>query len=290
MIEISQEKIDSLENFVKAKENPHNEIHLVWLGQAGFAFKYKNKLFIIDPYLSDYLAKKYKGKIFPHVRLMNIPLLPEKIKKLNYLISTHAHSDHMDPETVRVLSDNNPDCKIIVPAAEIEEAINRGAKHHQIIPANDNVTIKLDDDVMIIGVGASHETLKINERGEYHFLGYVFDLGGFRIYHSGDCIPYKGLHEKIKKLKIDLALLPINGRDEYRLSNRIAGNFNIAEALNLSKEAEIKILIVHHFGMFAYNTVKEKELEELQNKNSKRLQIIIPKINTLYKFMKSPLT
>ena len=286
MIDISQETTESLEDSINVKLIPQNEIHLAWLGQAGFAIKFKDKLLIMDPYLSDFLSKKYKGTIFPHVRLMKIPLLPEKIRNLDYVLSSHAHSDHMDPETLIILSNNNPDCKIIVPAAEIEEAINRGAKMNQIIPTNDGKAIELEYNIRIIGVGASHEVLKINEKGEYHFLGYVFELNGIRIYHSGDCIPYNSLFEKIRELQIDLALLPINGRDEYRLSNNIAGNFKIPEVLELCKKSEIKKLIVHHFGMFAYNTVTQEELNDLREKSSPKLQIIIPEINQIYKIKK----
>ena len=286
MIDISQETTESLEDFINVKLIPQNEIHLAWLGQAGFAIKFKDKLLIMDPYLSDFLSKKYKGTIFPHVRLMKIPLLPEKIRNLDYVLSSHAHSDHMDPETLTILSNNNPDYKIIVPAAEIEEAVKRGAIRKQIIPSNDGKTIELENIIKIIGVGASHEVLKINEKGEYHFLGYVFDLGGIRIYHSGDCIPYDGLFEKIRDLQIDLALLPINGRDEYRLSNNIAGNFKIPEVFELCEKSEIQKLIVHHFGMFAYNTVTQEELNDLRKKSSPQLQIIIPEINQIYKIKK----
>ena len=286
MIDISQETTESLEKFINLKEPPQDEIHLAWLGQAGFAMKFKDKLLIIDPYLSDYLSVKYKGKIFPHIRLMEIPLLPGKIKNLDYVFSSHAHSDHMDPETLSILLNNNPDCKIIAPAAEIEEAVNRGAIRNQIIPANEGTTIELEKNIKIIGVGASHEVLKINEEGEYHFLGYVFHLGGIRIYHSGDCIPYDGLIEKVRDLQIDLALLPINGRDEYRLSNNIAGNFKIPEVLELCEKSGIKKLIVHHFVMFAYNTVTESDLNDLRGKSSSNLHIIIPEINQIYKIKK----
>ena len=282
MIRISTEKYSSTEDFINIERVPKDEVWIAWLGQAGFILKYKEKTLIIDPYLSDYLSKKYKGKIFPHIRLMKIPLDPDKVNNLDYFLSTHAHSDHMDPETLTTLSNNNSNCKIIVPAAKIEEAIKRGAKHHQIISLNDSEKINLDKDIKISGIGASHEKLKINEKGEHHFLGYVINFNGIIIYHSGDCIPYEGLHEKLKLLNIDLALLPINGRDDFRLNHGIAGNFKISEALELCQQVGIMNLIVHHFGMFAYNTVDNDELEQLKKKSSKSLQIIIPEINVVY--------
>ncbi|TFG08006.1 MAG: MBL fold metallo-hydrolase [Promethearchaeota archaeon] len=286
-IQIEESSIASLEEYLNLKNRPSGVIQLTWLGQAGFAIHFKNKLFIIDPYLSDYLSKKYKGKLFPHIRLMDIPILPEKIRNLDYILSTHAHSDHMDPETITVLSQNNPKCKMIVPSAEIEEAINRGARHEHLISANAEQIIKIDNDLKIIGMAAAHEKLKVNEKGEHHFLGYIFCLDEIKIYHSGDCIPYEGLSKKLKNLEIDIALLPINGRDEYRLENGIAGNFKIPEVLNLCKQAKIEHLIVHHFGMFAYNTVSDEQLRSLEKISSKNLKIIIPKINQAYKIIKN---
>ncbi|MFX0072647.1 MAG: MBL fold metallo-hydrolase, partial [Candidatus Hermodarchaeota archaeon] len=191
------------------------------------------------------------------------------------------------PETLTILSNNNPHCKIIVPLAEIEEAANRGAKKDQIIPINADQIINLDKNLKIVGVAAAHETIKMNEKGEHHFLGYIFCLGNIRIYHSGDCIPYKGLSKKLKSYKIDLALLPINGRDEYRLKNGIAGNFKISEVLKICKQAKIDHLIVHHFGMFAYNTVTEEELKGIKEESSKHLKIIVPRINYVYNIIKN---
>jgi len=285
-INITLERYHDLKEFIRTKGTSQNEIQITWIGQAGFIFKFRNKLLIIDPYLSDYLSKKYEGKLFPHIRLMKIPINPEEITNVDYILCSHAHSDHMDPETISILSDSNPDVKIIIPAAEYEESIRRGAKFTQILPLNDGCLLKLDDNIEITGIAAAHENLKINKKGKHHYLGYILDFSGVRIYHSGDCVPYEGLVQKLTDLKIDIALLPINGRDEYRLKNNIAGNFHFSEVLEICTSAKIKNLIVHHFGMFAYNTVSEDVLENLRNLNSSEFQLIIPDINVIYKIKK----
>jgi L-ascorbate metabolism protein UlaG (beta-lactamase superfamily) len=283
-LKITTNPIESIEKeLIKLNIASTNDTYIFWIGQAGFLIKFKTNLIIIDPYLSDFLSKKYKGKIFPHIRLMAPPINSESIKSLNYSFCTHAHSDHLDPETISILSKNNPECKFIIPAAEKEEAVKRGINREQILTINAGQSIQLDDDIEVLAIAASHEKFKINERKEHHFLGYILNLNGVSIYHSGDCIPYKGLYNKLKKLKIDIALLPINGRDEYRLSNGIVGNFKIPEVLDLCKKAKIPNLIVHHFGMFAYNTVSEEELHKLKHFDSPYLRVIVPKISNLYR-------
>ena len=54
---------------------------------------------------------------------------------------------------------------------------------------------------------------------------------------------------------IDIALLPINGRDEYRSQNGVPGNFTVTEAVQLCRSAGIPELLCHHFGLFDFNTV-----------------------------------
>jgi len=53
---------------------PDQAVGLAWLGQAGFALRHTNHRLLIDPYLSDYLAHKYAGTDFPHVRMMPPPV------------------------------------------------------------------------------------------------------------------------------------------------------------------------------------------------------------------------
>ena len=59
------------------------------------------------------------------------------------------------------------------------------------------------------------------------------------------------LVEKMRRLEIDLTLLPIIGRDKYHLKNNIAGNFQISEVIEICRSTKIEALIFHHFGMFA---------------------------------------
>jgi L-ascorbate metabolism protein UlaG (beta-lactamase superfamily) len=287
VIKIDTFSVNSVKEFVNSEITPSSVIDIAWIGQAGFIIKFNQKIYIIDPYLSDFLSKKYKGKIFPHIRLMKIPINPEEFNKLNYVFCTHTHSDHMDPETVSIFSKNFADCKFIIPAAEIEEAINRGINKRQLIPVNADQTINLDTRVDVSAIAAAHENFKINERWEHSFLCYILHIDGVNIYHSGDCVPYVGLIEKLRTIGIDIALLPINGRDNYRLDHGITGNFKIAEVLDLCEKVNIKHLIVHHFGMFAYNSVSKESLVDLAKLNSDSLQIIIPKINIVYRVKKN---
>ena len=280
------------ENVVSGSEKDvehfdNNSLSLWWLGQAGFFLKFKNQSVLIDPYLSDFLAQKYKGREFPHIRMTPSPVDPEQLSQLDFVFCTHGHSDHMDPGTLPVLSRNNPFCKFIVPKAEKNTAIERGIDENRIITVNAGESFKLDNDIQLDIIPSAHEILKVNEFGEHSYLGYIIIFNNMRIYHSGDCIPYPGLSEKLRTLNIDVALLPVNGRDKYRNEKGIPGNFTFEEATSLCAESKIPNLIVHHFGMFSFNTVETGDFENKRKLlRDDGLNVIIPDQNNRYRLVK----
>ena len=62
-----------------------------------------------------------------------------------------------------------------------------------------------------------------------------------------------------------LALLPMNGSDEFRGSRGVPRNSTFDEALSLCREAGIPRLLGHHFGMFEFNDVDPLELAKRQD-------------------------
>jgi L-ascorbate metabolism protein UlaG (beta-lactamase superfamily) len=134
------------------------------------------------------------------------------------------------------------------------------------------------DGVEITAIASAHETLETNARGEHRFLGYIVKLAGTAIYHSGDCVPYEGLPERLRREKVDVALLPVNGRGKG-----VQGNFTLDEAVALCRAAGIETLIVHHFGMFAFNTVARAEIERQAAGTAPPPSIIIPQPGDRYR-------
>ena len=64
---------------------------------------------------------------------------------------------------------------------------------------------------------------------------------------------YEGLTERLTD--IDIAILPINGRDYFRNSLDIIGNFDSLEAVTLAKIIGAKLLIPVHHDLYEVNKV-----------------------------------
>lgn len=123
----------------------------------------------------------------------------------------------------------------------------------------------------IHAVPAAHETVERDEQGRCRFLGYIVEFGGMAVYHSGDTVRFDGLAEHLRQRKIDVALLPINGRLPER---RVAGNLWGREAAELARECDIGIVVPCHYEMFEFNTVTTQEFVVACQRLGQRYQLL----------------
>ena len=187
----------------------------------------------------------------------------------------------MDPGTIRaILQASSPN--FLIPRAEMDRGRERGIPAPAIHGINAGETLRLADDITVEAIASAHERLDVDAGGNHKYLGYVISVGDVRLYHSGDCVPYPGLAEQLAEKQIDVAFLPINGRDEYRLSRGVPGNFTVAEAIALCKAAAIEHLVGHHWGMFDFNTIEKSTAETILRQEAGSLDWLLPEIGMTY--------
>jgi L-ascorbate 6-phosphate lactonase len=232
---------------------PAGGIALWYTGQSGFVVKGGDSVIYLDPYLSDFLEQYTHGRPDADARHFLPPLSPEDVTNANLVFGSHYHYDHIDPGAIKGICQASPQSRFVVPLVARAPLFELG------VPLDRIVAVSVDQphtvgDVTFVSIPAAHESLNYDAAFGYPYLGYVITLGGVTIYHSGDCIPYDGLVERLKGLHVDIALLPINGRDYFRLGRGFVGNFTYREAAELAVAIGADLLIPMHFGMHMANT------------------------------------
>jgi L-ascorbate 6-phosphate lactonase len=228
-----------------------------WLGQSGFVLKSRSGTLVIDPYLSDHLTRKYEGTDRPHVRMTESPLGGADLTGVDLVLSSHKHSDHLDPGTMPALMAASPGAVLALPAAIVAHARGLG------LPGDRLVGLEAGSSFTRAGfsaraIPAAHEGLETDDRGRPLYLGFVVEVDGLRLYHSGDSLAYDGLEGWLGPGPFEVFFLPINGRDPAR---GVPGNMTAAEAVALAARCRPRFVVPHHYDMFTFNTVPVAEFE-----------------------------
>jgi L-ascorbate metabolism protein UlaG (beta-lactamase superfamily) len=225
--------------------------HLWWLGQSGFLLKWRGRVLVFDPYLSDSLSKKYAGTNREHVRMTARCIDPARLEMVAVVTSSHNHTDHLDAETLIPLARANPNLRLILPEANIEFARQRlGAGAPELIGVNDGGSVEAAG-FQFRGIPSAHNEIERDAQGRCLYLGFIVRFGPWTIYHSGDTRWHEGLPRLLIDHRPDIVLLPING---YKPERGVAGNLNGTEAAALAKACAARLVVPHHFEMFAFNT------------------------------------
>jgi L-ascorbate 6-phosphate lactonase len=133
-----------------------------------------------------------------------------------------------------------PESQIV--AVNPGEAVEVGGVEIDVVQAIHGVTM---DDAY--GDGSSLD-------GRPRFVGYAV-RGEPSIYLAGDTLATQDLTDELRRIGVEVALLPINGRDAERESRGIVGNMDAAEAVELALAIGASQLIPYHWDGYAGNTV-----------------------------------
>src|SRR5690606_3645724 len=76
---------------------------IVWLGHASFFVQLSGVRILIDPMF---------GKLPVGKRYSEMPVNPDNLLNIDYILVSHAHYDHCDKISLKRLSANNPQAKI----------------------------------------------------------------------------------------------------------------------------------------------------------------------------------
>ena len=155
------------------------------------------------------------------------------LKRLNKILITHSHFDHLDYDAVPAIAKNGKTVFVTTPSCT-ELLLGMGIPEKQIRRMECPDTAVLEG-VRITSLEADHGGMVPDS------YGYVLEMGGRRIYITGDTCFREDIFRAAAQEKPDVIVACINGR---------FGNLNAEEAARAAKAVGAKTAIPCHFWTF----------------------------------------
>src|SRR5688572_7161201 len=236
---------------------PPGQLALWSLGQSGFVIKGGSTIAYIDPYLSDSGAAIGAPRRFP------IPIDPARVQHADAVFATHEHLDHADGPTLGPLMAVSPRAKLITSPQGREIALQADVSVERVIMPRVGERVELAG-LAYTAVPAAHGASALadpryvyeeDSEGHARWMGFLIECNGVTLYHSGDTVLIPEIFAALQDQKIDIAILPINGRDFFREQKEIVGNLWPGEAVELAAALKARVLIGCHNDLFDGNRV-----------------------------------
>jgi L-ascorbate 6-phosphate lactonase len=248
------------------------QVALWWIGQAGFLYRASGVTALLDPFLAPHEGRRFETM-----------LPPEAATGVDLILCSHEHIDHFDAVSIPALAAASPGARIVVPRPIVSMVTDLGIAEDRVIGTQPGEKVEIDG-VRIHPVPARHG-VEITDAytfgtelsdGLVRYLGFVLESDGVRLYHAGDTILYEGMAEGLRELRVDVAMLPINGRDSYRESSGLVGNLDERESAFLTRDMGAETLIPMHYELFEHNRGYPARVLDTIDREDLDVSVLVP--------------
>jgi L-ascorbate 6-phosphate lactonase len=260
-----------------------DSLALFWLGGASFVIKTGgNRTIYVDPYLSDSAAEilgRFLASYEDYVRMAETPIQPEEVVA-DLVVTTHDHIDHVDPHTIPVIA-RHPGTIFVGPGSCCAHFRELGIGDSRIVEINRGEREEVAQDISITGTFARHvgpiDMTQLGRDGTVAFgtddgVGYVLNLGGIKVYHTGDT-EYDDRLLEVARLRPDIVLLAANGK---------GGNLTPDQGAVLAAASGCKVVIPMHYGVIPITDSDPAEVVEALARHGVAVEAVVMDIGGEY--------
>lgn len=258
------------------KELSLKEPLVVWFGHSSYFLKVNGFNLLIDPVFSGNASPfRFFGKAFEGSDTYNA----EDFPKIDLLILTHDHYDHLDWPSIKKLDQKT--AKIVTSLGVGEHLEYWGVDTAKITELNWWESMKLSEEIEITATPSRHFSGRGFKRAQTLWSSFVLEIFGNRFFIGSDS-GYDGSFQKIgeKFGPFDLAFLECGQYNEYWPEIHMFPEQTVMAARDL----RAKVVQPVHWGKFVLSTHPWNEpvkrfikAAEKENNN-----FIVPKIGEPY--------
>lgn len=232
-----------IENLPLKFENaPQNEVKATWFGHSSLLFQFGSLKVLVDPVFSGYASPfSFFGKQFAYRSSYDAKNFP----KIDVLIISHNHYDHLDYETLSHLKDK---VDLVATSLGVSKCLlSWGFDQEKIVELAWDESFRRGE-LDITAVTAKHfsgRTLK--DQNATLWSGWVLSWKGKKIYYSGDS-SYDSFFKEIgeKYGPIDLAAIECGAYDKLWPDVHMFPE----QTVQAAQDVKAKMLLPIHWGKF----------------------------------------
>jgi L-ascorbate metabolism protein UlaG (beta-lactamase superfamily) len=212
----------------------HDTLTVSWLGHATVMLNLHGSWILTDPALERRIGiGRGRAKVGPR-RLVQPALRVSELPRPDVILLSHAHMDHTDLGTLRLLPRDVP----VVVQAGNRDLVRRFSEVHELT-WGENIEL---DGLRIEATQARHWGARMMADTHRGYGGYLLQKGDRRVLFAGDTAYTDLLTPLGRRGPIDLAILPIGAYDPW-----IANHASPEQAwLMFRRLAAEWVLPVHH--------------------------------------------
>jgi len=219
----------------------NGELGLTFIGHASFFVQIGGHNVVIDPNFARWLfvLKRLRR---PGLRISDLP-------RIDLVLVSHAHFDHLHRPSLRAIVQNNlrktgEAPKIIIPTHVTDLVSDLGFS--EIIELDWWKHSRLGN-LTVTHVPSRHWGARILKDSHRGYGGFVLKAGKHSVYHAGDTAYFPGFREIGRRLAPQLALLPIGAYNPPQFRNV---HTNPADATRAFLDLQARWMVPMHYGTF----------------------------------------
>lgn len=223
-------------------------MRITYIGHATLLIEIGGVRLLTDPNFEDSL-----GGFLPRVTPPGMAL--EKLPKLDAVLLTHAHADHLSFEALDELPAAVP---VYAPPVIARWLHGRGYRH--VVPLAANETVRIDS-LHVHAAAARHKGNRYGyDRRRAATNMYLLENAAESCFFAGDTGLGETTHLLVERAlwlrarELDVALLPIGYAPWWKRNSFRKGHLTSEDALELFARLRARHLIPYHWGTFRHVT------------------------------------